>query len=308
MDTKLTKSHHHHHHHEIHHQMKSNKLNKIFIIAIVINVLFVALEFLLGMLSNSVSLLSDAGHNLTDIASLILALLAMRLSQMRTNEKYTYGYKKSTILVSLFNAILLVVVVIFILKESIEKIYYPQSVDGNIIAIVAFIGVIVNTITALLFLYDKDKDLNVKGAYLHMAADALVSIGVVVSGVIIYFTGAYVVDFIVGLIIAIIIIISTWKLLKESVQLALDGVPIGIDLKKVKNVICSQENVKEIHHLHVWAMSTTENALTVHIVLNDMSQMYKTKSNIKQAMAEIGIEHVTLEFESEIEHCTNKNN
>lgn len=285
-----------HHHHDHHHEITS--LNKAFIIGISLNLAFVVAEFLAGFWYNSLGLLSDAGHNLGDVASLVLAMLAFRLAKVHPTSSYTYGYKKSTVLVSLMNAVILLVAVGIIIAESITKLIHPQPVEGDAIAWVAGIGVVINAITAWLFMKDKDKDLNVKGAYLHMAADALVSIGVVVSGIVIAHTGWYIIDPIIGLAIAIVIIVSTWGLLRDSLRLSLDGVPAGTDIGKVEEVIHAVKGVKDVHHLHIWAISTTETALTAHISIEDVSEMERIKQEIKHELQHAGVQHATLEFET----------
>lgn len=224
-------------------------------------------------------------------------LLAFRLAKVHPTGKYTYGYKKSTVLVSLLNAVILLVAVGIIIAESIGKLMHPRLVEGNAIAWVAGIGVVINGITAWLFMKDKEKDLNVKGAYLHMAADALVSVGVVVSGIVIAHTGWYIIDPIIGLLIAIVIIVSTWGLLRDSLRLSLDGVPMGTDIEKVEEVIHAVEGVKGVHHLHIWAISTTETALTAHIAIENVSGMERIKQEIKHELLHAGIQHATLEFE-----------
>lgn len=286
--------HHHDHHH--HHEIRS--LNKAFIIGIALNLAFVVAEFVAGFWYNSLGLLSDAGHNLGDVASLVLAMLAFRLAKAHPTNSYTYGYKKSTVLVSLMNAVILLVVVGIIIAESITKLLHPRPVEGDAIAWVAGIGVVINAVTAWLFMKDKDKDLNVKGAYLHMAADALVSIGVVVSGIVIAHTGWYIIDPIVGLVIAIVIIVSTWGLLRDSLRLSLDGVPAGTDIGKVEKAIYSVEGVKAVHHLHVWAISTAETALTAHISIDNLANMEHIKQEIKLALQQAKVQHATLEFET----------
>ncbi|MBO4603542.1 MAG: cation transporter, partial [Salinivirgaceae bacterium] len=233
--------HHHHHehgHHHHHHSHELTSLSKAFVVGIMLNVLFVVAEAIAGWVSNSMGLLADAGHNLSDVASLLLALIAFRMAKRKASHHYTYGYKKSTVLVSLLNAIILMVAVVFIVYESVEQLLNPEPVGGKVIVITAAIGVVINGLTAYLFIDKKDSDLNVKGAYLHMAADALVSVGVVVSGVVIYFTGWYFIDAIIGLTVAVIIIISTWDLLKDSLRLAMDGVPASIDTLRLTNDIC----------------------------------------------------------------------
>lgn len=289
--------HHEHHHHEI------TSLNKAFIIGISLNMAFVVAEFLAGFWYNSLGLLSDAGHNLSDVASLILAMLAFRLAKVHPTSRYTYGYKKSTVLVSLLNAVILLVAVGVIISESVGKLFHPQPVEGDAIAWVAGIGVVINGITAWLFMKDKDKDLNVKGAYFHMAADALVSVGVVVSGLVIARTGWYVIDPVIGLVIAAIIIYSTWGLLRDSLRLSLDGVPAGVNLGEVENTIRKVPGVLDVHHLHIWAISTTETALTAHICIGDTDRMETIKHEIKHELEHAGVQHATLEFETTGVRC-----
>ena len=285
------------------HNHTITSLNKAFIVGIVLNLVFVLVEFGAGFYFDSLALLSDAGHNLSDVVSLVLALLAFRLAKVKANSRYTYGYKKSTVLVSLLNAVILLVAVGGILVESINKLQHPEEVPGGAIAWVAGVGVVINAFTAFLFMKDKEKDLNVKGAYLHMAADTLVSVGVLVAGLIIRQTGWYIIDPIIGIIIAIVILISTWDLLHDSIRLSLDGVPVGIDSEKVKELISQIPGVKDIHHMHIWAISTTENALTAHIVIDNLNNMESLKHEIKHTLEHCDIHHATLEFESRKEHC-----
>ena len=293
----------HEHHHQHSHSINAESLNKAFIIGIALNLIFVAVEFGAGFRFNSLALLSDAGHNLSDVVSLVLALLAFRLAKVKANERYTYGYKKSTILVSLLNAVILLVAVGAIIIESIHKLRHPEAVPGGAIAWVAGVGVIINAFTAFLFMKDKEKDLNVKGAYLHMAADALVSIGVLIAGIIISRTGWYVIDPIIGLVVAVVILISTWNLLHDSLRLTLDGVPANIDSKKVVDALRAIPGVEDIHHLHIWAISTTENALTAHIVLREPAEMQEVKHLVRHRLEDFNITHATLEFEVPGEHC-----
>lgn len=298
-------AHSHEYHHEHVHELTS--LNKSFIIGITLNILFVLLEFGIGFYYDSLGLLSDAGHNLGDVASLVLAMLAFRLAKVHPNSRYTYGYKKSTVLVSLLNAVILLVAVGIIIAESIDKLLHPVPVEGAAIAWTAGVGVIVNAVTAWLFMKDKEKDLNVKGAYLHMAADTLVSVGVVISGIIIMYTGWTLVDPIIGLVIAVIIVISTWGLLHDSLRLSLDGVPVGIDSEKVGQIILAQSGVESFHHLHIWALSTTETALTAHIVIENLRCMEEVKHAVKHQLEHVGIHHATLEFEYKGACCNGEN-
>ena len=290
---------HEHHHHD--HTVTS--LNKAFILGIALNVAFVVVEFAVGLYYGSMGLLSDAGHNLSDVASLLLAMLAFRLAQAHATPRYTYGYKKSTVLISLLNSVILLVAVGVIVAESVGRMLHPAPVEGGAIAWTAGVGVVINGFTAWLFMKDKDKDLNVKGAYLHMAADALVSVGVLVSGVVISWTGWTIVDPVVGLVVAAVIVASVWSLTRDSLRLSLDGVPGEIDVAAIGRKMTDVPGVKAVHHIHVWAISTTENALTAHVVLESLSRMEEVKHDLKDLLNHAGISHATLEFESVAENC-----
>jgi len=282
------------------------QVNKAFIIGIALNLIFVLVEAAAGFWYDSLALLSDAGHNLSDVISLVLALLAFRMAKVKPNSRYTYGYKKSTVLVSLLNAIILLVAVGIILAESIEKLRNPQSIAGGVIAWVAGVGILINAFTAFLFLKDKERDLNIKGAYLHLMADALVSVGVVISGVIISYTHWYIIDPIIGIAIAIVILVSTWNLLRDSLRLSLDGVPAGISAEKIRKLLLQVDGVREIHHLHIWALSTTQNALTAHVVVASLEDGEAVKNRIKEILSEEHIPHATLELETVAECCTDR--
>mgnify|MGYP000800199254 CR=1 FL=1 len=288
---------HEHHHHE----RTVTSLNKAFILGIALNVAFVVVEFAVGLSYGSMGLLSDAGHNLSDVASLLLAMLAFRLAQAQATPRYTYGYKKSTVLISLLNSVILLIAVGVIVAESIGRMLHPAPVEGGAIAWTAGVGVAINGFTAWLFLKDKDRDLNVKGAYLHMAADALVSVGVLVSGLVISWTGWTIVDPVVGLVVAAVIVASVWSLTRDSLRLSLDGVPEGIDVADTERRMLSVEGVSAVHHIHIWAMSTTENALTAHVVVEDLAVMEQVKAELKRQLRACGIPHVTLEFETRSE-------
>lgn len=290
--------HHHHHHHT--HEVTINEVNKAFIWSIVLNSVFLLIELIVGIMNKSLALLSDAGHNLGDVFSLLLALFAFKLMKVKPSASYTYGYRKSTVLVSLINACILLAAVGIILVESIRKLIHPEPVNGDTIAIVAAIGVVINGFTAWLFVKGKESDLNLKGAYLHLAADALVSLGVVASGVIIRFTGWYIVDPLIGIVIALVILGSTWQLLSHSIRLSLDGVPPGIQLDALKKELLAEAPyLEDIHHIHVWALSTTQVAFTAHVVVREGVDWEDAKCGIKQLLANHGIQHVTLELESE---------
>ena len=291
----MAHEHHHHHHHPT--LTYDQTTGRNFILGIVLNLAFVLVEAGAGLWLGSLALLSDAGHNLSDVFSLLLALLAFRMMRIQPSQKYTYGYKRMTILVSLVNALLLFVAVAAILWSSVEKILHPSPVQGEVVAWVAGIGILVNAFTAYLFFKGKDHDLNVKGAYLHMAADTLVSVGVLVAGVVIQLTGWYIVDPLIGIVVGVVILFSSWGLLRDSMTLTLDGVPRGIDPKKVKQTMLDQKGVIGVHHLHIWALSTTENALTAHVVVDDLAEEKEIKHAVKDALTGVGIQHATLELE-----------
>lgn len=293
--------HHHHHHH--HHVEVGEHTTRLFVFCILLNLLFVGVEAGVGLWQHSLSLLSDAGHNLSDVFSLVLVLVAMRLAKVKSNRHFTYGYKKSTVLISLLNAIILLVAVGAIIIESIHKFAEPAEVNGAAVSWTAGAGIIINGLTALLLMRSQKSDLNVRGAFLHMVADTLVSVGVVISGIIISVTGWNIIDPIVSIIIAIVILFSTWNLLADSLRLSLDGLPEGINLDEIGEKLQSDSHVTDVHHVHVWAISTTENALTAHIVIDDIGCMEEVKERLKNLLEEEHIAHSTLEFETRESHC-----
>jgi len=293
--------HHHHHHAPI-----IINLNRAFYIGIGLNFLFVLIEVIVGLNIHSLSLLSDAGHNLADVASLALSLLAYKLVKVKPTEVYTYGYRKSTILVALFNAVVLLVSIGAITYEAIHRFLNPEPLPGFTIAVVAGTGIVINTVTALMFLRDKDKDINVKSAYLHLLSDALVSVALVAGGILIYYTNWYWVDPVLSLIVVIVILISTWQLLRSSLRLSLDAVPENVDMEKIRSGILNIAGVKDIHHIHVWGVSTTLNALTAHIVVDEkasMNELEKIKKAVKHELEHLNIHHSTLEFEQPSIKC-----
>jgi len=295
-------SHEHHHHHTI----QPKKLSTAFIFGITLNFLFVIIEVISGFYIHSLSLLSDAGHNLADVVSLSLSLLAYRLMKTRSNENFTYGYRKTSIIVALFNAMVLMVSIGAIMYEAIHRIFNPEPLQGATIAWVAGIGILINGATAFMFLQDRKKDLNVKSAYLHLLSDALVSFALVVGGIIIYFTNWFWIDSVLSIIVALTILFSTWNLLKESLRLSLDGVPADMNLQQVKEAAARIKGIHEIHHIHLWGMSTAENALTAHIVIDanaSMEEAEKIKHDFKHSLEHLNIQHVTLEIESSDQNC-----
>jgi cobalt-zinc-cadmium efflux system protein len=286
---------HHHHHHHAHAPATPDRA---FALGVALNLGFVAVEATFGLLSNSLALLADAGHNLSDVMGLLLAWGATVLARWRPTPQRTYGLRSSSILAALFNALFLLVAVGGIAWEAIQRLGQPAPVASNTVMLVAGVGIVINTATALLFWKGHHHDANIRGAFLHMAADAGVSLGVVVAGALIHFTGWAWLDPVVTLTIAGIIVLGTWGLFKEAVDLALHAVPRGIDLVAVETRLGQAPGVTRVHDLHVWGMSTTETALTAHLVMPRAPDGDHFLARLKQQLhAEFGIEHVTLQVE-----------
>lgn len=298
MDTHHHHNHHHHHHHEI-----SASMSKIFIFCIALNLLFVGIETVVGLLYNSVGLLSDAGHNLSDVFSLVLVLVAFRMSKAASTPQFTYGYKKATILISLINALILLVAVGAIIIESIYKLKNPQPISGTAISWTAGVGILINGLTTWLLMGGSKQDINVKGAYLHMLMDTLVSVGVVISGIIISYTEWVWIDPVIGIVLAIIIMFSTYNLLKESLLMTLDAVPSSVDKEHIIEDLRNYNKIESWHHLHIWAISTTEFAATIHIVLKELSDMENVKTEVREIFHKSGVNHCTIETETEGTEC-----
>jgi cobalt-zinc-cadmium efflux system protein len=272
--------------------------DRAFIIGTVLNLGFVVAETAAGFLTNSLTLLADAGHNLSDVLGLLLAWGASWLMRRQASQRYTYGLRRSSILAALLNSCLLLVAIGAIALEAVQRLQHPVPISGSTIIGIACVGVLVNGITALMFASGRHQDLNLKGAFLHMAADALVSLGVVLSGVAILTTGWLWFDPIVSLILVLVIGVGTWNLLKESLNLALDAVPAGIEPAAIRLYLAELPGVVDIHDLHIWAMSTTETALTVHLVMPIGSPDDGFLSRITTDLHDrFGIEHVTIQIE-----------
>lgn len=296
----------HTHNHEHHHHVEQlTSLNGVFILSIILNLLFVLVEAGVGIGTGSLGLLSDAGHNLSDVFSLLLALIAFRLAASHATKRFTYGYRKSSVLISLLNAIILLVAVGVILVESVHKLTDISSIElsGSAISWTAGIGILVNGLTAWLLMRQQAHDVNTRGAFLHMLADTLVSVGVVISGIVISLTGWNWIDPVIGILIAIIILISTWKLLAESLRLSIDAVPESIDPDDIVEEMKEVSGVTDVHHLHIWPISTTEVALTAHVVLDDLQAMTDTVPALKKKLKDHGIGHSTLEVETPDSPC-----
>jgi len=290
----MAHSHTHQHNHE-----SGNRYGRAFAIGIGLNVAFVAVEVVFGLLANSSALLADAGHNASDVLSLVFAWTAAWMATIRPTGKYTYGLRKTTILVSILNALLLFGAVGFIAWDAIGKIQNPEPVAGTQVMIVAGIGVVINTITALLFMKGQKEDLNIKGAFLHMAADAGVSLGVVIAGLLIKFTGALWIDPITSFLIIAVVLWGTWNLFTDSLKLALDAVPGHIEVDEVRTFLEDQKGVINVHDLHIWAMSTTKVALTAHLIMpggNDDAFLARLQDDLEH---KFGIGHTTFQIEKE---------
>lgn len=296
----------HHHHHEV----PVTGVSSAFIIGIVLNSLYVVAQAIAGIATHSMALLADAGHNLSDVASLGLSLLAFRLAKSRPSAKFTYGYKKTTILAALVNAVVLFITIGVLGYESIHKLLHPQPIQGGIVAVVAGVGILVNFGSAMLFFRNREHDLNTRGAYLHLLTDALVSLGVVVAGVVIKFTNWYWLDGAVSIVVLVVILFGTWSLLMHSLRLSLDAVPHNIDMQKIATSIKNTQGVEDMHHLHIWAMSTTQNALTLHLTLNEQltfNEKMKLVREIKHELYHNNIQHATIELESASIPCADNN-
>ncbi len=286
------------HDHAHHHSHGAANYGKAFAIGVALNLAYVVLEAGYGVAADSLALVSDAGHNLSDVIGLLLAWGGHALSRVPPSPRRTYGWRGSTILAALFNALLLLAATGAIAWEAVRRFRSPPELVGMPIVVVAAMGVVVNTVTALLFLRGRKSDLNIRGAFLHMAADAAVSFGVVLAGLGIVFFGWERLDPMASLIIAVVIFISTWDLLKESVNLALHAVPASIDPAASASYFAGVAGVAEVHDLHVWAMSTTEIALTVHLVRPAIADDDVLLRRMKRDLHDrFGVDHVTIQIE-----------
>ncbi len=281
------------HHSHAHHIHAVESLNVVYYIAIALNFGFVIVEALAGVYSNSTGLLSDAGHKMIDVFSLLIALLAFRLAASKPSSRYTYGYRKASVLISLFNALLLVCAVCVIVFESVSKLMEPAPVNGAAVSWTAAAGILVSGISALLMMRFQKKDINTRGAFLHMATDSLLSLGVVISGIVISLSGLYVIDPIVSLVIAAVILYNSVRLLGESVRMIIDGVPRGVDYDAVKSLVAGCVGVKAVEELHVWAVSINQTALTARVAVDgDAGAVRRT---LHEELEKLGFSPVTIE-------------
>jgi len=282
------------------------KMNTAFMVGIILNFAFVLVEVVAGLINHSLSLLSDAGHNLADVGTLALSLFAFRLSKIKSNPQFTYGYRKTSILVALFNAVVLLISIGIITYEAIQRLFNPQPVAGLNVALIAGIGIVVNFTTAIMFFRGKDHDLNVKSAYLHLMADAFVSLAIVIGGIGMYYLRWFWIDPLLSIVVVLVILFTTWHLLKDSLRLSLDAVPENISVADVRSTAIKIQGVADLHHIHIWALSTTENALTAHLVLSSgvtTHEEQKIKHQLKHLLEHKNIHHVTLETERENDNC-----
>lgn len=290
----------HHHDHDNGHSHAPD-YTWAFAIGVLLNIGFVVAEVIYGIMADSMALIADAGHNLSDVLGLLLAWGASYLGTREPTLKRTYGLKSTSIMAALLNAIILLVAIGGIITESVRRFLNPAPVAGMTVIIVAAVGVVINTATALLFMSGRKGDLNIRGAFLHMAADAAVSLGVVIAGIGILFTQQLWIDPVVSLLIAVVILVGTWGLLRESANLALHAVPSHIDARDVQEHLSRIPGIEAVHDLHIWGMSTTETALTAHLVRADANRGNEDEmlSRITRDLQEaFGIDHVTLQLES----------
>jgi cobalt-zinc-cadmium efflux system protein len=291
-----------HHHHDHH---GPPRYNRAFAIGVALNTGYIVVEVVFGIFAGSLALLADAGHNLSDVLGLLLAWAAHYFVQTGATARRTYGLRRTSILAALANALLLLLTIGAIVWESIYRLLHPEPSSGLTMVWVAAVGVVINGITALLFVGGRKRDINIRSAFLHMAADAAVSLGVVVAGFAIYTTGRLWIDPVVSLAVAAVIAVGTWGLLRDSVALALDAVPKEIDPTAVEQYLARLPGVRGVHHLHIWAMSTTETALTVHLVKPDAQIDDDLLGQIDDELHErFGISHATIQFERDSERCS----
>lgn len=274
--------------------------NTAFAVGIGLNLAFVAVEAFYGWKINSLALLADAAHNLSDVAGLVLAWGGALAGKLRPNARRTYGWKRASILAAFANALILLVAMGSLAWEALARLGTPAATEGWTIIAVASVGIVINTATALLFLRGRKDDLNIRGAFLHMAADALVSVGVVIGGALYLWQGWAWIDPVMSLAIAAVVVIGTWSLFRQSLHLLFDGVPESIDLAAVRTLLLELPGVADVHDLHVWAMGTSQNALTAHLVLGDSGAdadavLHRAEHELHEHFE---IRHVTLQIES----------
>ncbi|BFG72744.1 cation diffusion facilitator family transporter [Paraburkholderia terrae] len=294
---KASHDHHGHGHHHHHHAPASGH-GRAFALAVALNVAIVVVQAIYGVLANSTALLADAGHNLSDVLGLLLAWGATWLATRRPSARYTFGLGGSSILASLLNAGLLLFACGVIVAEAVGRLFHPAPVAGLDVFIVALVGMVVNGFSAWLFMRGQEDDLNIRGAFLHMVADAAVSAAVAVSGLAILFSGWTWLDPVMSIVVVAVIVYGTWGLLRDSIKLALNGVPPGVDVQKIREYLAAQPGVTDVHDLHVWALSTTGNALSAHLVIPDGHPGDMVIDGIVGTLrAEFDMHHATLQVD-----------
>jgi len=280
------------------HSHAPSDFGRAFLIGTTLNLTFVVVETVFGFIANSTALLADAGHNLSDVLGLLIAWGGAAMVRRRPSSRFSYGLKKTSILAALINALILLVAVGAIAAEAIRRLRIPETADGFVVMQVAVVGFAVNGVTAWLFARGREKDINIRGAYLHMMADAAVSAAVVLAGLLIYLTGERWIDPVVSLAVAAVILWGTWSLLTESLFMTLAGVPKGIDPEHVSKALAELPGVEGTHHLHIWPLSTTETALTVHLVVADEVDRDRILRQANAYVHELfGISHSTIQVE-----------
>ena len=287
----------HSHSHSHSHSPPAN-FNRAFAIGLVLNVAFVAIEVFYGLMADSIALLADAGHNLSDVLGLVMAWGASLLTRRQPSSRYTYGWRRSSILAAFLNALLLMVVTGGIVWEGVQRLFAPDAVQGETIIVVAIAGIVINSLTAFLFASGRGSDLNLRAAFWHMTGDALVSLGVVLAGIGILWTGWLWLDPAFSLVISVVIVWNTWDVLKDSFNLAIDAVPENIEERAVRLYLAELPQVAQVHDLHIWAMSTTETALTAHLIMPAGHPGDAFLHRVCQQLHDrFGIEHATLQIE-----------
>jgi cobalt-zinc-cadmium efflux system protein len=280
-------------------------------IGILLNITFVIIEIIFGIFSNSIALITDAGHNFSDVLTLLLAWFAAWLMKKQSTHKFTYGYKKGSIYIALINSVILLFALGGITWEAFKRLNAPEPVEGNTIIIVSAVGIVINGLTAFMFLKGRKDDLNIKSAFLHMLTDALVSLGVLISGIIILITQLYLIDPVISLIIVAVILYGSWGVFRDSVKMSMDAVPEEIETSAVLQYFQNIKCVDNIHDLHIWPISTSHTALTVHLVLNCSADNKFLDDITRELHDKFGIDHCTIQVENSgaeticrLEKCT----
>ena len=288
------------HHHRHGQPERLTSLNSTYFIVIALNMSFVVVEALVGYFYNSVGLLSDAGHKFADVFYLIIALIAFKLTRSKPSKRFTFGLRKTSVLIALFNAFILLVAVVIIMIKSIEKLSNPLEVSGAAMSWTAGVGIVVSGLSAILMLKHQKGDINTRGAFLHMVTDSLLSLGVVISGIIISVSGWNYIDPLISLVVAAVILFNTLKLLRESFLMSIDAVPQDYDYEQIREIIISTDGVKAVDELHIWALSVFDTALCAHVKINSGVSQNEILTSLHSKLAELGIASATIECMEEV--------